>query len=199
MQPFSGVDPTEDIRRFSDGALAALLTPRRAHQHRGTFRSLPVCACVDAALRTPRAVLSGRRARMPVSVVMEAAQMFMSARVASNVDVLTNALGAIARSQRRYSRRPAAGHALMRLRPQVRLTAERRRGLVLLALWLVTQLHPTARFSALGICATPSIFPWFIHTPHLQLAAEAAWGLHVLGLGARRIRAHARNLHRASR
>jgi hypothetical protein len=122
------------------------------------------------------------------SVAMEAAQMFMPARIASNVDVLTNGIGGLigALAAPLFSPTRLIGMRLAQLRRAWFVYgAGADIGLVLLCLWLGTQLHPTAQaFGTGNLRATFDLPVWIIHTPPLTLAAEGAVAaFNVLGLG----------------
>jgi hypothetical protein len=136
----------------------------------------------------PRAVLIAAALACITSVAMEAGQMFLPARVASNVDVLTNGIGGLigALAAPLFSPTQLIGSRLAQLRRTWFVYgAGADIGLVLLCLWLATQLHPTAQLFGTGNLRTTLDLPaWLMHTPPLLLASEAAVaGFNLLGLG----------------
>lgn len=136
----------------------------------------------------PRAVLAAALLACVTSIAMEAGQMFMPARIASNVDVMTNAIGGLigALAAPLFSPTRLLGLRLGRVRRAWFVHgASADVGLVLLCVWLATQLHPTAQLFGTGnLRATLQLPVWLIHTPPLLLAAEAAVAaFNVLGIG----------------
>ena len=135
-----------------------------------------------------RGAVTATLAAALTSLAMEAAQMFLPARIASNVDLLANSLGAL-----------VGAMAAPLLAPTRvlggRIHAARRRlflegmpadaGLVIVGLWLITQFHPTAQlFGAGAIRATLDLPPYSTHTPWLAFTGEAAVVLFsLLGVG----------------
>jgi VanZ family protein len=122
------------------------------------------------------------------SVAMETVQMFMPSRIASNVDVLTNALGGLigALAAPLFAPTRGLGRRLGRAREQwfaYGLSADV--GLVLVCLWIVTQLYPAAQLFGTGNLRDTLDLPvWFAHQPQLILAGEAAViALNMLGVG----------------
>lgn len=123
-----------------------------------------------------------------LSLAMEAVQMFLPARIASNVDLLANGLGALVGAMAAPLLAPTRvlGGKIHAVRHRVFLegmTADA--GLVVAALWLLTQLHPTAQlFGTGGIRGTLHLPPYFTHTPVLALSGEALVVLfNLLGVG----------------
>lgn len=123
-----------------------------------------------------------------LSLTMEAVQMFLPGRVASNVDLLTNSAGALfgamAAPLLSPSGFPGSKIAALRQRwfmPGMMADA----GLVIICLWLFTHLHPTAQpFGAGYLRATFDLPAYVFHTPQLLLFAEAAVVFfNLLGLG----------------
>jgi VanZ family protein len=135
-----------------------------------------------------RAVLISAGLALLTSVGLESIQMFMPARVASNVDVLTNGLGGLigALAAPLFAPTRGLGIRLARLRLQwfvYGLSADV--GLVLVSIWLVTQLHPTAQLFGTGNLRETFDLPiWLIHTPPLLVVTQAAVaGFNLLGVG----------------
>lgn len=123
-----------------------------------------------------------------LSLVMESMQMFLPARIASNVDLLVNILGALigAMAAPLFAPTRILGGKLHGLRHALfveGMTADV--GLVVVGLWLATQFHPNAQlFGTGGIRATFELPAQFAHTPVLALTAEAVVVLfNLLGVG----------------
>jgi VanZ family protein len=139
-------------------------------------------------LRTRTAVACAIVAGLLLSLAMEAMQMFLPGRIASNVDVLTNTLGAVigALAAPLFSPSRRLGQRLANLRhawfPRGAATDA---GIVIVFLWLLTPLHPTAQLFATGdLRSTLELPVWFIHTPLLSMVAEAAVVcFNLIGLG----------------
>ena len=191
LQPFSGWwIPPEEIRHFLTAPWPRYITLEDVLVNIGAYVPLGFlfARAVLPRMRTPRAVLLGAALAILVSLLMEAAQMFMPARVASNVDILTNGIGGLigALAAPLFSQTRGLGMRLTRQREAWFVYGQVADvGLVLLGLWLFTQLHPTAQLFGTGnLRDTFDLPPWLIHTPHLQLAVEAAVAVfNVLGLG----------------
>lgn len=123
-----------------------------------------------------------------LSLAMEGVQMFLPTRIASNVDLLTNGIGALAGALLAPLFSPSGF-------PGRRIAAIRQRwfipgtladaGLVIICLWLLTSLHPTAQPFGTGFLRSTFDLPaYFVHTPRLLLLAEAAVVFfNLLGLG----------------
>jgi len=113
-----------------------------------------------------------------VSLSMEAAQMFLPARISSNVDLLANTLGALlgAMAAPLFAPTRILGGKLHAARHRLfRDGMKAEAGLVIVGLWLITQLHPTAQpFGTGGIRATFKLPAYLAHTPSLALGGEAA-------------------------
>ena len=123
-----------------------------------------------------------------LSLAMEGVQMFLPARIASSVDLLTNSTGALFGAMAAPLLSPSGF-------PGRRLAALRRHwfipgtladaGLVIVLLWLLTHLHPTAQSFGTGyLRATFDLPAYFAHAPQLLALAEAAVVFfNLLGLG----------------
>jgi VanZ family protein len=191
LQPFSGWwTPPEEIRHFLTAPWPRYITLEDVLIN--IFAYVPLGFLFARALmrkgRNVRAVLFAAILATLLSTAMETVQMFMPSRVASNVDVLTNGLGGLigALAAPLFSPTRVLGLRLARLRRTWFVYGTGADvGLVLLCLWLITQLHPTAQLFGTGhIRSTFELPVVFIHTPGLLLTAEAAVaGFNVLGLG----------------
>lgn len=123
-----------------------------------------------------------------LSLLMESVQMFLPARIASNVDLAANSLGSLigAMAAPLFAPTRILGGKLHGLRHRLfveGMTADI--GLVVIGLWLATQFHPNAQlFGTGGIRATFELPAQFAHTPVLALTGEAMVVLfNLLGVG----------------
>lgn len=139
-------------------------------------------------VRTHRAAVLAMASGVSLSIAMEYMQTLLPGRVASNVDVLTNAIGTMlgALAAPMFGPTRQLGERLFQLRdrwfaPGMFADA----GLVLVALWLVTALHPIAQLFGTGdVRATLDLPVWVLHKPQISVAAEAAVVcLNMLGIG----------------
>jgi len=191
LQPFGGWwTPPAEIRNFLSAPWPRYITLEDVVINIGAYVPLGFLFARSFMRKAsiPRAVLVAAALACVTSVSMEAGQMFMPARIASNVDVLANGIGGLigALAAPLFSPTRLIGIRLARLRRTWFVYgAGADIGLVLLCLWLATQLHPTAQLFGTGnLRATFDLPVWIIHTPLLLLAAEAAVaGFNVLGLG----------------
>ena len=123
-----------------------------------------------------------------LSLVMESAQMFLPARIASNVDLLANSLGALigAMAAPLFAPTRNLGGKLHALRHRLFVEGMAADGaLVVACLWLVTQFHPTAQLFGTGsLRATFDLPAYFVHAPQIAFSFEAAVVLlNLLGAG----------------
>jgi hypothetical protein len=96
-----------------------------------------------------------------VSLAMEAMQMFLPSRIASNVDLLTNCCGGLigAMAAPLFAPTRLVGRRLYAWRHRMfRGGMAADAGFVIVCLWLLAQLNPVASCSAPGKCAAYSIF-----------------------------------------
>lgn len=191
LQPFSGWwIPPEEIRRFLTAPWPRYITIEDVMVNIAAY--LPLGFLFARSFmkhaRDRRGVLMAALLAFVVSVGMESAQMFMPTRIASNVDVLTNSIGGLigALAAPLFSPTRLLGSRLTRLRREwfaygVRADV----GIVLLCLWIATQLHPTMQLFGTGNLRSTFDLPvWLIHRPPLLLTAEAAVAaFNVLGVG----------------
>ena len=191
LQPFSGWWlPPQEIRHFLTAPWPRYITLDDVLINLGAYVPLGflLARALLRRLGNVRAVLAAAALACLVSAAMESVQMFLPARIASNVDILTNGLGGLigALAAPLFSPTRLLGIRLARLRRSWFIYGwPADLGLVLLFVWLVTQLHPTTQLFGTGhLRSTFDLPAWFIHTPSLLLAAEAAVaGFNVLGIG----------------
>ena len=123
-----------------------------------------------------------------LSLLMESLQMFIPVRIASNIDLLANGLGALVGAMAAPLLAPSQvlGAPLYAARNRVfheGMMADV--GVVVLLLWLFTQSHPTAQLFGTGAYrATFDLPAYFAHTPLLAFGSEATVvTLNLLGVG----------------
>ena len=191
LQPFSGWwTPPDEIRRFLYAPWPRFITVEDILFNIAAYVPLGflLARALLRSLGPRRGVLLAVVATALISLAMEAVQMFMPTRIASNVDLLTNSIGGLigALGAPLFSPTRLLGLRLARWRrawfvygPIADV------GLVLLCLWLLTQLNPTAQLFGTGFLRATFALPAPItHTPYLLLTAEAAVAaFNVLGLG----------------
>jgi VanZ family protein len=143
---------------------------------------------LGARLKSPAAVLAAAALATVLSLTMETLQAYLATRIASKVDVLTNGAGGLIGAMAAPLLSPAGF-------PGRRLAAWRGRlfapdsvtdvGIIIVCLWLVTHLHPTAQLFGTGnLHGTLDLPARLAHTPQLMLSAEAAIVFfNVLGVG----------------
>ncbi len=191
LQPFTAWwIPPEEIRQFLIARWPRYITVEDVMVNIGAYVPLGFLLARSFMRRTDhrRAVLLAIVLSCLVSIAMESAQMFMPARIASNVDVLTNSIGGVigALAAPMFSPTRLLGARLTRLRREWFVYgASADLGVVLLCLWIATQLHPTSQLFGTGdLRGTFDLPDWVIHTPTLLLTTEAAIAaLNVLGVG----------------
>jgi VanZ family protein len=180
LQPFRGWRaPPQEVLHFLFSAWPPYVTLRDVAVNVAAYLPLGFLfsiAC-GARIRPARGAIAATLAAAMVSLAMEAAQMFLPARIASNIDLLANTLGALLGAMAAPLFAPtrilggklhAAHHHLFR----DGMKAEA--GLVIVGLWLITQLHPTAQpFGSGGIRVTFNLPAYLAHTPSLALGSQA--------------------------
>ena len=139
-------------------------------------------------LRPMAAVAASVLLALAASIAMESLQMFLPARIASNVDVLANSVGGLIGAL-------AAPLFLPSQRIGARVAASRDRlfvpgaltdvGIIVAGLWIATHLNPWTQVFGTGhLRATFDLPEVFIHTPSRLLSAEATVVFfNVLGVG----------------
>ena len=191
LQPFTGWwIPPEEIRQFLTARWPRYITVEDVMVNIAAYVPLGFLLARSFMRRVQhrRAVVLAIVSSCLVSVGMESAQMFMPSRIASNVDVLTNSIGGVigALAAPMFSPTRLIGARLTRLRREWFVYGPSADiGIVLLCLWIATQLHPTSQLFGTGnLRGTFNLPDWVIHTPSLLLTTEAAIAaLNVLGVG----------------
>ena len=184
LQPFRGWRaPPQEVLHFLISAWPRYITLQdvavnvAAYLPLGFLLSMACGARFGPALGSVAAVLAAAM----MSLAMEAAQMFLPARIASNVDLLANTLGALlgAMAAPLFAPTRILGGKLHAARHHLfRDGMKAEAGLVIVGLWLITQFHPTVQpFGTGGIRATFDLPAHLPHTPSLALGGEAAVAL----------------------
>ena len=140
---------------------------------------LPLGTMLFAALRPRlRAALAWAGATLIaalLSLALESAQMFLPARIASNVDLISNSAGALIGALAAWWL-ARGGNPLAALRRRaVRADTLGDCGLIVIALWVLIQFHPAPLALGSGDWREAlGVAPLFTHTPRSYLLAEAA-------------------------
>ena len=190
-QPFRGWRmPSEEVLHFLTAPWPRYITLEDLLLNIGAYVPLGflLTLALRPRLRAQRAVLATIALGIAVSVAMEYMQTLLPGRISSNVDVLTNGIGTIlgALAAPLFAPTRHLGQRLLALRARWFLPGFRAdAGLIIVCLWLLTALHPTAQLFGTGdLRATLDLPAWFLHQPHISVIAEAAVvSLNLLGLG----------------
>jgi len=181
LLPFSGWRaPPEEVLHFLSAPWPRYVTAGDVLLNVAAY--LPLGAMLFATMR-PRAsplaaVAVATLLGAGLSLILECMQMFLPTRIASNVDLLSNAfgagIGAFAALVFELQSRRGSGLAALRQR-WLRTDAAGDAALIVVVLWIVIQINqaPLA-FSGGDVRDTFGIAPWFAHAPYSYLLAEAA-------------------------
>jgi len=191
LQPFRGWrTPPPEILQFLAAPWPRFITLQDVVVNFGAYVPLGLLLSVGfgARLGPVRGVALATLGAALLSLCMETAQTLLPARIASNVDLLANSLGALLGAMAAPLLAPtrALGGRLHAARHRLFLggmTADV--GLVVIALWLATQFHPDARLFGTGaLRATFDLPAPLAHSPPLAFGGEAAVALlGLLGVG----------------
>jgi VanZ family protein len=191
LQPFQDWRwPPEEILRFLLAPWPRFITFQDVAVNFAAYVPLGLLLSIGWGARygQARGVLATTAAATVLSLAMEAAQMFLPSRIASNVDLLANGLGALVGAMAAPLLAPAQpiGGTIQATRRRLFLDGTPADvALVIAGLWLVTQFHPTAQLFGTGaVRATFQLPAYFAHTPSLALLAQAVVVLlNLLGVG----------------
>jgi VanZ family protein len=141
-----------------------------------------------SVLRPLAAVIAGALLAAAVSVGMESVQLFLPARIPSNIDVLANSTGGLigALAAPLFLPSQIIGARLAGWRGRVfRPGTLTDTGILVAMLWVFSQLNPLTQLFGTGYLRNTFDLPeLFFHTPGLLLTAEAAVVFfNLLGLG----------------
>ena len=133
-------------------------------------------------------VLAAALSAAGLSLAMEATQMFLPSRIASNVDLLTNSCGGLigAMAAPLFAPTRLVGSRLHAWRHRVFLDGMAAdAGFVIVCLWLLAQLNPVTQLFGTGEVRGVFELPvYFVDTPQLILSTEATVVfLNLVGLG----------------
>ncbi len=191
LLPFHGWRmPPEEILRFLVAPWPRYITPQDVAVNVAAYIPFGFLLSVGFGARygPGRSVVAAVFAGALLSLAMEATQMFLPSRTASNVDLLANGLGALLGAMAAPLLAPThvLGGKLHSLRRHLFLEGMVADvGLVIIGLWLATQFHPTAQLFGTGsLRATFDLPAHFTHTPWLAFSSEAVVAMfNVLGAG----------------
>lgn len=191
LQPFRDWRwPPEEILHFITAPWTRFITQQDVVVNFAAYVPLGLLLSIGCGARygPARGAVAATLAAVLLSLAMEAVQMFLPARIASNVDLLANGLGALVGAMAAPLLAPTQilGGKIHSARHRLFLegmTADA--GLVVVALWLLTQLHPTSQlFGTGGLRGILDLPAYFTHTPLLALSGEALVVLfNLLGIG----------------
>jgi VanZ family protein len=191
LQPFQDWrTPPEEILHFLTAAWPHYTTLQDVVVNLAAYVPLGLLLSIGFGARygLARGAAAATLAAAVLSLGMEAMQMFLPPRIASNVDLLANSLGALLGAMAAPLLAPTRipGEALHAVRHRLFIdgvTADT--GLVVVLLWLATQFHPAAQFFGTGnFRATFDLAAPFAHTPWLAFSSEAVVVmLSLLGVG----------------
>lgn len=180
LQPFAGWRaPAEEVFRFLGAPWPRYVTAGDVMLN--VIAYLPLGAMLFAALRPPlpaaAAFVAATLTAAALSLALESTQMFLPTRIASNLDLLFNTVGAGMGALAAWMLAlPAlANHPLAAMRRNaVRTDALGDCGLIVVALWILTLFHQAPLVLGNGdLRDTLAIAPFFAHTPRSYLLAEA--------------------------
>jgi len=191
LQPFRGWRwPPEEILHFLSAPWPRFITLQDVAVNFAAYVPLGLLLSIGCGARygAARGAAAATLTAAAFSVTMEVAQMFLPARIASNVDLLANSLGALLGAMAAPLLAPAQpiGGRIHSARRRLFLEGmPADAGLVIVGLWLVTQFHATGQLFGTGaLRATLDLPSPFIHTPLLALSGEAAVVMFsLLGIG----------------
>lgn len=180
LQPFQGWRaPPQEVLQFLFAAWPRYITLQDVAVNVAAYLPLGFLFSMACGTRygPARGAMAATLAAAVVSLAMEAAQMFLPARIASNVDLLANTLGALlgAMAAPLFAPTRILGGKLHAARHQLFLDGMKAEaGLVIVGLWLITQFHPMVQpFGSGGIRATFDLPARYAHTPSLALMSQA--------------------------
>ena len=181
LQPFRNWRwPPPEILRFYSAPWPEFITLQDVAVNFAAYVPLGVLLSIGWSARfgPARGALAATLAAAVLSLAMEAVQVFLPARIASNVDLLANTLGALVGAMAAPLLAPAQpiGNRIQSARGRLfRDGMPADVGLVIVGLWLITQFHPSAQLFGNGALRATLDLPRFLnHTSWLALGSEAA-------------------------
>ena len=191
LQPFRGWRlPPEDLYGFLSAAWPRYITLEDVLANAIAYLPLGFLLALGLRpfLRPVLSVIAGALLAAGISIGMESLQLFLPARIPSNIDVMANATGGLigALAAPLFAPSQLIGARLIAWRDRVfRDGALIETGLLIAVLWVVAQLDPVTQMFGTGhLRATFDLPVYFFHTPGRYLTAEAAVVFfNLLGLG----------------
>jgi VanZ family protein len=191
LQPFTGWRlPPPDILGYLTAPPPRYLTAADALLNVAVYIPLGVFAFVASKRRfgTAGGLAFAAAYGLLTSLALESVQMYIPARIASNLDIAFNAAGALAGAVAGWALSPPRplGQALVTLRGRhIAAGALPDVALALLAWWFIAQIHPDAVVFGTGDLRAHWPLPFVpVHTPELFVTMEAAVvALNLLAVG----------------
>ncbi len=191
LQPFQGWRlPPPEIAGFLAAPWPRYITSQDIFVNVAAYVPLGFLLSVGFGARygAGRGVLAATFCAAALSLALETLQVFLPSRIASNVDLLNNSVGALigAMAAPLFAPTHVVGgkvHAVRHGLFQEGMAADV--GLVIICLWPVTQFNPlTQLFGTGAIRGTFDLPPYSTYTPALALGGEAAVTFfNLLGIG----------------
>lgn len=190
-QPFHGWRlPPPDLAGFLTAPWPRYITSEDIFVNVAAYAPLGFLLSIGwgARLGAGRGVLAATVCAAAASLLLETVQLFLPARIASNVDLLTNGVGALigAMAAPLFAPRRILGGKVHTVRRQLfREGMAADAGLVILCLWPMTQFHPTTQLFGAGAARASLHLPAYSSfTPALALGGEATVAFfNLLGVG----------------
>jgi len=191
LQPFRGWRlPPEDLYGFLLAAWPRYITLDDVLANAVAYLPLGFLLTLGLRpyLRPVLSVMAGALCAAAVSICMESLQLFLPARIPSNIDVLANSTGGLigALAAPLFLPSQIIGARLVAWRDRVfREGALVETGLLIAGLWVITHLYPVTQLFGTGHLRNTFDLPvYFFHTPGRWLTAEATVVFfNLLGLG----------------
>jgi VanZ family protein len=191
VQPFQGWRlPPPEIARFLAAPWPRYITSEDIFVNVAAYAPLGFLLSIGCGARygAGRGVLAATFYAAGLSLAMETVQVFLPSRIASNVDLLTNSVGALigAMAAPLFAPTHVLGGQLHGVRHGLfREGMAADVGLVIVCLWPLTQFHPTAQLFGTGAVRASFELPAYsTYTPALALGGEAAVTFfNLLGIG----------------
>ena len=188
LQPFAGWRlPPNEVLGFLTAAWPRYITATDIALNVAAY--LPLGAMLFFVLRPPLAAaiacILATLLAAALSLTLESVQMFLPTRIASNIDLMSNsagaAVGAMGALLFTLWSNPLAALRLRVVRTDVLGDC----GLIVVAVWIVIQLHPSPlAFGSGNLRDLLGITPMFMHSSHAyQLAETAVVALAVIAMG----------------
>ena len=191
LQPFHGWRaPPPEVLHFLGASWPRFITLQDVAVNLAAYVPLGLLLSIGYGARygAAQGVVAATLGAALLSLAMEAAQMFLPSRIASNVDLLANSLGALlgAMAAPLFAPSGALGARLHAARHRLFLEGMAAdAGAVVVFLWLVTQFHSTTPlFGSGNLRSAFDLPPYLIHSPGLAFTSEVVIVLlNLLGMG----------------